>query len=557
MARFASVRMFLLFMLLAWITGACTHVDEDLSDVGEPKLTLAMSVKSMEEGRPVTTKMSPSITQASGSFRGIEQIYVIPFQTESPVAPQDPRLGGKNVIMDNPVIGKSVFYYNRLFENAVMPMAMNHVLVYGKAFDLGTVSTQEGKHANGVLIPDGLEDPEFSDDISFCLEPVLDTDSADDLPFKADKILEKLNELAHLILQSSNPQIVSIFDVFKREQNILACSYPVFNRIRSDVQSALLGIPSDPSTTADKILISAAINTFSSVLDSYGDSFPSSYGIPEGTLGFWWNGNEFIRLLNGVNIALVEPTSYCYPPSLWYYSNSPIKTTENDSVRNEYKPSNSWNDILAYYSGTSVSSSTQSVAIVDQLQYGVGMLELSLNAPGTEAASVATGCPLTGIIIGDQRDVDFRFQPKATQSRYIYDNIVGDLSIGQTGVTVQTLVLQTGEYTTNHKQPVHFALEFQNTTRTILHCQQGDILPWCKFYLAGILDLEEGATQPSEETLNCVFTKDHKTSVSVTIESLRNAYNTVPDLHDPQLEIGVVADMKWAQLTPESIRLKL
>ena len=292
--------MFLLFMLLAWITGSCALVDEDLSDVGEPKLTLAMSVKSMEEGRPVTTKMSPSITQASGSFRGIEQIYVIPFQTESPVAPQDPRLGGKNVIMDNPVIGKSVFYYNRLFENAVMPMAMNHVLVYGKAFDSGTVSTQEGKHANGVLIPDGLEDPEFSDDISFCLEPVLDTDSADDLPFKADKILEKLNELAHLILQSSNPQIVSIFDVFKREQNILACSYPVFNRIRSDVQSALLGIPSDPSTTADKILISAAINTFSSVLDSYGDSFPSSYGIPEGTLGFWWNGDEFIRLLMGL-----------------------------------------------------------------------------------------------------------------------------------------------------------------------------------------------------------------------------------------------------------------
>ena len=560
MARFASARMLLLFMLLTWITGACSLVDEDLSDVGEPKLTLAMSVKSMEEGRPVTTKMSPSITQSNNKFRGIEKIYVIPFNTVSSVEPQDDRLGGNNVLLENPGISSTGLVSNNnghLFENVFMPMAMNHVLVYGKAIDSGTVSSQDGKHANGVLTPEGLEDPSGSDDISFCLEPVLDTESQSDLPYQADQILAKLNNLATRILESDNPQIVSIFDVFKRENQILACSFPVFDRIRTDVQSALLAIPSDPATAAEKIEINAAILSFSSVLDSYGESFPSSYGIPEGTLGFCWNGREFVRLINGVNIALVNPASYCFPPCLWYYANSPIKTSEDDSIRSEYKSSNDWHDILAHYSGTIVSSSTRSVAIADQLQYGVGMLELSLNAPGTEAASLANGCPLTGIIIGDQRDVDFRFQPKATQSRYIYDNIVGDLSIGQTGVTVQTLVLQTGEYRINHKEPVHFALEFQNTTRTILYCQQGEILPKCKFYLAGILDLEEGATQPSGETLNCVFTKDHKTSVSVTVESLRNAYNTVPDLHDPQLEIGIVAEMKWAQITPQSIRMKL
>lgn len=554
MARFASARMFLLFMLLAWITGACALIDEDLSDVGEPKLTLAMSVKSMEEGRSVTTKMSQTITQASGTFRGIEQIYVIPFDTASDVSSQDSRLGGNNVLLENPGISSTGLVSNNnghLFENAVMPMAMNHVLVYGKAIDAGTITSQKGKHANGVLTPSGLEDPISSDDISFCLEPVLDTASRSDLLKQADSILTKLNNLTTLILQSKNPQIVSIFDIIKRENQILACSYPVFNCIRSDVQSALLAIPNDPATTADKILISAAINSFSNVLDGTGDSFPSSYGIPEGTLGFWWNGNEFIRLINGVNISLVEPFSYSYPPSLWYYSNSPIKTSENDSVRSEYKTSNNWDDILAHYPGTRVSSSTQSVAIVDQLQYGVGMLELDLNTPGTAAASLAGGCPLKGIIIGDQKDVDFGFRPMTTASRYIYDNVVGDLSIGQTGVTVQTLVLQTVK-----DEPVHFALEFQNTTRNILYCQQGEILPWCNFYLAGILK-EEEATQPGGETLDCIFTKDHITRVSVTIESLRNAYNTVPDLHDPELEIGIVADMKWVPLTPQSIRMNL
>lgn len=517
-----------------------------------------MSVKSMEEGRHVTTKMSQSITQASGSFRGIEEIYVVPFNTESTIAPQDVRLGGQNVLMDNPVISSTGLVYNNnghLFENAIMPMSMNHVLVYGKAVDTGIISSQEGKHVNGVLTPTGLDNPSGSDDISFCLEPVLVSGSEGTLSevfILADEILAKLNDVAAMIRQSSNPQIVSIFDIFKREQNILACSYPVFNRIRSDIQSSLLNLPNDPSTTADKIQIIAAVNTFSSVLDSTGDSFPSSYGIPEGALGFWWNGNEFIRLINGVNIALVDPASYCYPPSLWYYSNSPIKTSEEESIRSQYKTSNNWEDILAHYPGTMVSSTTKSVAIVDQLQYGVAMLELSLNTPGLDAALVANGCPLTGIIIGDQKDVDFSFQPKTTQSRYIYDNIIGDLSIGQKGASVQTLVLQTAK-----DKPVHFALEFQNTTRSILHCQQGEILPWCKFYLAGVLDLDEGAAQPTGETLSSVFTKDHKTSVSVTIPSLRNAYNTVPDLHAPELEIGIVAEMKWAQLTPQSIRLNL
>jgi hypothetical protein len=183
------------------------------------------------------------------------------------------------------------------------------------------------------------------------------------------------------------------------------------------------------------------------------------------------------------------------------------------------------------------------------------MLEISFKEPGSEAALAATGCPLTGIIIGDQKDVDYNFMPATTRSnpsRYIYDSIVGDLKIGDTGTSVQTLTLQTVDNYT-----VHFALEFQNRTGKTLHCQQGEILPWCKFYLAGELDPNSGATQPQNETLLNVFSKDRKTTVSVKIESLRNAYNTVPDLHDPQLEVGIVAEMNWVHITPKSHKINL
>ena len=39
------------------------------------------------------------------------------------------------------------------------------------------------------------------------------------------------------------------------------------------------------------------------------------------------------------------------------------------------------------------------------------------------------------------------------------------------------------------------------------------------------------------------------------MNDLANAYNTVPDLRDPQLELGVVAEMDWIQVTPGGIKL--
>lgn len=166
-------------------------------------------------------------------------------------------------------------------------------------------------------------------------------------------------------------------------------------------------------------------------------------------------------------------------------------------------------------------------------------MSLSLGDAGT---TLVNGCPLTGIIVGDQKDVDFRFMPGTGPSRYIYDNVIdGALKIGSTAPYTQTLVLETAA-----GSPVHIALEFRNTTGYTLHCQQGDILPRCKFYMAGVLDA------PSEGS---VFSKDHKTSVTVRINTLDSAYTTVPDLHSPQLEIGLVAEMKWNQITPQTLVL--
>ena len=551
-------------MLTVWIGGGCTRHDLDPVANGEHPLSLALSFRNVVSGQDAPTKMPTAVTQSGGEFRGIEQLYVIPFDTESArVEPQDSRLGNQNVSLGSTGISRSGLVSNNnahLFGSAFVPSGMNRVLAYGKAPDTGANAPKDSKHFYGVLTAEGLEDLSCSDDIAFHLEPILgggETGELSEVLGKADGILDQLNVLMSVMGHSEQASIVGIYDAVKRENQILACSYATFDQIRTEIQTALLRIPYESVSLIEEISrISSAIGSFSTVLSGVDSSFPASYGIPEGAIGFWWNGDAFVRLISGVNIALVEPASYCYPPALWYYANSPILTSDNENVRTQYVSANArWDDILVHYTdGQRVSSFTQSVAIEDPLQYGVGLVELSLGAPGSDVASLVNGCPLTGVIIGDQKDVDFRFLPGKGGSRYIYDNNVpNNMRIGTSGLNVQTLVLQTVE-----NAPVHFALEFRNTTGVTLRCQQGDILPWCKFYIAGELTLgqDSGVTQPSQEVLTSVFNRDHKTAVTVIVGSMRNAYNTVPDLHSPQLEIGLVAEMKWAQITPQSIKLE-
>lgn len=552
LSRRALITRLLLFMLSVWTVGGCARLDYYDTKTGERSLSLLMSLKNVVPGKVETTKMTTDITQSGGVFRGIADMYVIPFNTEyCRVEPADSRLGAQNVILGNSGISKFGLISgnnSHLFGSAFVPNGMNSVLVYGKSPDQGEDASKDIKHIYGVLNPEGLSNPSGSDDISFHLERVLNveegTNELTEITNTADGLLDKLNMIMSMMGNSQYAAILGVRDAVKRENNILACSYSTFDQIRNDILNLLVKIPFESVELTQEIgRISSELSDFSLMLADAGTNFPASYGIPEGALGFWWNGREFIRLINGVNISLVDPGAYCYPPGLWYYANSSVKTSNSDKAWSQYTPENAnWGDILAFYQdGQEVNSFTQSVAIEYPLQYGVGLLEVSLSTPGEEATNLLKGCPLVGIIVGDQKDVDFMFQPKAGLSRYIYDNVASGVRIGSTEGCVQTLVLPTVTGVS-----VHFALEFRNNTGREIPCQQGKILPKCKFYLAGVLEVPEDG---------CVFSSDLKTSVSVKVDGVRSAYNTVPDLHSPQLEVGVVAEMKWNQLTPQGIVL--
>ena len=65
-------------------------------------MSLALSLRTTGDIPQAQTKMTADITQDKASFRGIEQVYVIPFQTESaiPVSMGNTRLGNRNVYIN-------------------------------------------------------------------------------------------------------------------------------------------------------------------------------------------------------------------------------------------------------------------------------------------------------------------------------------------------------------------------------------------------------------------------------------------------------------------------
>ena len=546
---------FILLALSALLSGGCTRsLEREGTDDSYNAISLALSLRSPGNvpAEPVT-KMTAAITQDGKPFRGIEQVYVIPFQTESanPVVDGSVRLGDRNVFIQNPTIGKTGLVANNnshLYSIAILPRNMNRVLAYGKSTDDGPVSTREDKHKNGVLTPSGLDNPSVSEDISFSLEPVLETADATAIGQTTDNLIAVLNEVVEALQASDDADILAFLDVFAAENEISACSYQTLYRFEQNILGALSLYNGTNSAAINTIM--ERVSNLQEARNAAGSGFPATYGIPEGAVGMWWNGHRFVKLLNGVNISLVPTPLYCYPPSLWYYANSTIKTSANDNVEEQYKPQNStWGNILSYYTGeSSVTSATQSVAIVDQMQYGVGLVEFTMALELSAAA--AAGCPLTGIIIGEQRDVDFSFSPRpSAQSRFVYDNNVSGITLGNTASQkVQVLVLPT-----TSDESVHFALEFQNNSSSSFQCQQGTVQPGCRFYLAGELKPGEGSKPAGAPT--SVLSSDYKTIVNVKVRNLDKAYNTVPDLRDPQLEIGVSVEMDWNQVEPGGIKL--
>ena len=247
----------------------------------------------------------------------------------------------------------------------------------------------------------------------------------------------------------------------------------------------------------------------------------------------------------------------------------------SNNVQSPNYGENSWNTILDLYNGTAVTADTRSVAITNQVQYGVARLDAQVNGllptgddnkyydyAGNEV-DVTNGFQLTGILVGSQKSVGWNYVTKGTTAYTIYDKTMNGTTAASMTVKREqpttknyTLVLQTGE--ADQDKTVNVALEFINNCPDFVGAD-GEIIPnGATFYLVGTLKTSE-ATNKDETTVAAakdrVFTQDFKTMANFTIkqgtatpenkDGLGTATKGLPDLRTPIMELGLSVDLEW------------
>jgi len=316
-------------------------------------------------------------------------------------------------------------------------------------------------------------------------------------------------------------------------------------------------------------------------------NFPANLGLPDGAVAVKYQSDgantptyafDFFEITttttpNPVGLIATSMGSYVHPARLYYFANTPAKTKDENYLSQGGNNGKNWETILTEgsYTNNPISATTRSVVMQNEVQYAVARLDVSARIkPGVNiydsgsgiegdiyknpqpVTVPATGYDLTGVFIGGQKQVDWKFEPVTNATEYtIYDkNMSRTIKAVQdatySGVN-HTLALETAK-----DAKVRIALEFVNTGNAFYGINNNVIPAGSKFYLIAELDPTDnghGDTAGRTATDNKVFKQDFTTKAQLTIaeNSLAKAYNVIPDLRSPKLEFGLSVNLEWRQ----------
>lgn len=502
---------------------------------GEPvKTQFAISVPVGKSGR-----LSEAIVQGQSpaQFRGMDNIQLIPFTT-APAAGgtgQTPIALGS--ILDNELeagTNAKVYYEVQINQD------VNHFLFYGEAY-----SANDDARTNGALTANVEQ---AVNNISFSLLPIsTDAENNDE----RTTLLAALNSVAQAKDASSNTWASSTSDLKPFYDAFTSLKAGSANSIKLALNELKTGITGATATSEEglKTAISKAIEAaLASIADC---TYPQNVGLPDGAAQVKWTGAAFdyINSSNVGSLAYTSMANFVYPASLYYMANTDIKTAD---TRLSDRYSTNWNTCLGLYNGGgTVTATTQSVALVEPVKYAVGRFDVAakfssdnINDNVGESIAVITAedsITLDGILIGGQKNADWQFAPLASSEEYtIYDASVTSTKLGTADIAskimAQSLALPTAAAT-----PVNFALELTNNTGNEFTGIDGIVPAGAKFYLVGQL------IPQADKAGNQVFAKAYNTKANVTISSLAHAYNCIPDLKNPKLELGLSVNLEWTE----------
>ena len=280
-----------------------------------------------------------------------------------------------------------------------------------------------------------------------------------------------------------------------------------------------------PTTADDK----PTSDYFSSIQSAVLANFPlAMYHVPTGSTHYLFDANKqqffYKQNYNTSAVGNGEFTveSYYYPAELLYFGNSPIRVSNIEHKTLDYPQTVvNWQDDSKWDAGwtknSHVVSSTQSVAMMNNINYGTALLKTTVSYGTTklkdnnhaiqkykdpsitdadEPDKVITvgnsSFKLIGVLIGGQsKKVGWNFLPKASTDAdknpmgYIYDcTITGNGAIPAEGSSTPNYTLVFDNYTTaaTGQEEVYVALEFENNSGTDFYGEHGLVRDGGTFY---------------------------------------------------------------------------
>lgn len=526
--------------------------------------------------------MTDQNTQDAGNFLGMKELRLISFDGE-------PSTGVlKNIITTLGTINNgelSGSQSSKIYSNVNVPIQTDHFLFYAQAIG-GTVGEDEnGSFINGAIEPN-IDGVSGINDINFQL--VKTNNGVVTSNSEAVLLLEVLNAVdadgvwAGTLDADLSALRTSLQSLKAGSANNIKLA---LQNLYNAVEKWATGTDGDNKTAALAIrnAITAAAYGGNSTqvfsLKSPGTSspyelettltFPNNLNLPDGAVKMQYVGSDFsyeTSTGNLTGLAGFDYTKVCYPAALYYFVNTDIATSNQSLDNNDWPTTTTnWTSeteapwlISGNSWGTEVTSSTQSIALKENINYGVASLELTVKCaagslPDNGGAGTpnyipvaSEGFPVTGLLIGGQpAQIGWDFLPKASTNfdLTVYDNDIHDVSAKENSSvgTNYTLLMPNYQATA---AAVNFAIELENNTGHEFRGQDGVVPVGGKFYLVGALD-PANPKEPAPSGVTDVFMSDYQTVANVTIKSLEKAYNTIPDLRATQMELGLSVDLTW------------
>lgn len=363
---------------------------------------------------------------------------------------------------------------------------------------------------------------------------------------------------------------------------------------KTTINSAILKAVTVDGNTLFTVEQSSGTLRYSDATTDVYKKFPTAQNLPEGTQVLSYTvgtGFKYVTtnpVIGGANYISTE--NIIYPLPIVYFDNTPAKATDSD-ISSWATTAGNWNlDAQWTGWGGEVLETTQSIALKNNINYGVAVLKTTVKCNGTtlednkkayyaeeENQSITIpndGYPITGILIGGQpQSVGWEMVDATEDERsfVVYDKETNGSKASSSGSdAIYTLVFD--NWNSKAPESVNVAIELQNESGAF-YGQDGIVEKGQKFYLIGKLDPTTATNStsfawptysdaytsatagqlpksyegcyPVKSGSSRVFIQDYTTTANFTIKSLKNAYVTIPDLRATKLQIGISVDLQW------------